>query len=386
MIRFSVHYFMLFTVMATVFPFFQVFLRALGFSIAEAGHLQGIASLAGVCGPVSIGYLADRLGRRKTLLVASIVVYALFLTPLGHTHAFIPAALLVVGVGFASRALIPLTDALAAGELPDPAHNYGRVRVWGSLGFVAISGLLGWQWLGLIDQSDSASMLRCMLVAAALCLTSAMFLPDRHCATPRGEPRPRSTGHFDWVFWVFLVAAAMHQFAMFGYYSFFTLYLKDVLGRNDAGWIWAIGSAAEIPMLFFAGSIILRFGLASMLMVSMFAVSVRLAIYATTPSLALVIPTQLLHALTFGLYHAASIEFLRRRAPAERRGLAMALYMSLAIGLPGCISSSLGGEIVERFGFATMYGIYAMVPLIGLILILCIARRISAPFSPTESA
>ena len=110
------------------------------------------------------------------------------------------------------------------------------------------------------------------------------------------------------MFWIFLVAIALHQLGMTSYYSFFTLYLKDELGMQQAAWVWSIGAVAEIPMVLFAGRIIRRFGLAILLMVSMAAVSLRVGLLSLVPPLGVICLTQLLHAMTFGLLHVAAIE------------------------------------------------------------------------------
>lgn len=382
MVRFAVHYAMLFAVMATMFPYFQVFLRARGFSRPEVGYLQGLTALAGVCGPIVIGHFADRLGRRRGLLIACLLAFAALLVPLNATSAFWPAAAIVVCVGFVYRTAIPLTDALASSELADPAHQYGKVRIWGSISFVCV--LMGIRLLGLVDEDSSTSMMTCMLVPVGLCVGSSLLLPDRHRAPGASPPGRKRPVHFDGLFWLFIAAAAMHQLGMSAYYSFFTLFLKEELGMTQAAWVWAIGAVAEIPLLFHAGRIVRRFGLPAMLVASMAAVSVRLGVFAMVPSLAVILPVQLLHAMCFGLFHAASIEFIRRKVPAARRGLAMALYMSLSLGLPVWLGSSLGGNIVERWGFAALFGAYAAAPLVGIVLVAAARGRLNLP-APTES-
>jgi PPP family 3-phenylpropionic acid transporter len=144
---------------------------------------------------------------------------------------------------------------------------------------------------------------------------------------------------------------------------------------RQAAWVWAIGSAAEIPMVFFAGRIIRRLGLVSMLIVSMLAVSARLAVYALFPTLWAALPVQILHALAFGLFHPACIEFVRRSAPARRQGLAMALYTSLSIGLPSLVGSAMGGWIIERWGYAPLYLSYAAAPLVGVACLAATAKK-----------
>jgi len=374
MIRFSAHYFLLFTLMAAVYPYLQVFLRARGFSESELGHLQGFLWLAGMCGPIVMGRIADRFGRHKWFIAVGIAVFAFLMVPLNATASFAVAGVLMAAAGFSLRPALPLTDALAAAELPDPVHQYGKARAWGSGAFVL--ALLAFKVFGLVDEGSSTSMMRVMVLAAALCVASSLCLPaSRAPSARRAEPGQKAVGHFDGVFWLFLLATATQRFGMTGYYSFFTLYLRDAFSMEQAAWVWALGALAETPVIFFAGRIIRRFGLQAMLIASMLAASARLAIYALVPVLGVVLASQVLHALTFGVFHGACIEFLRRKVPAERRGLAMALYMSLTLGLSAWLGSSLGGEIIERWGYRTLYGAYAVVPLAGVALMIAARRR-----------
>ena len=380
MIRFAIHYYLLFTMMATIFPYFQLFLRARGFSDAEVGYLQGVAGLAGVCGPMAVGYLADRLGRRKAALVGCLVAFAALLWPLCASGSFALSAVLVAAAAFAWHTTIPLSDTLASRELADPAAQYGPVRIWGSIGFVVALG--GIRLLGLLDERSAGSMATGMLVTAALCLASALMLPDRRRTPAPRAAADRPDGAFDAVFWLFVLAAAMQRLGMSAYYSFFSMYLQDALAMDHAAWVWALGPAAEIALLFYSGPVIRRFGLVAVMSASMAAVTVRLGLLAMFPELWVVLPSQLLHGLTFGLFHAGSIEFLRRKVPARRRGLGMALYMSLGLALPALIGSALGGHVIEQWGYRTLYLAYAAPPLLGLACMLAGRRRLDPPAPP----
>jgi PPP family 3-phenylpropionic acid transporter len=249
------------------------------------------------------------------------------------------------------------------------------VRVWGSIGFVVT--LLGVRALGLVNEQSSASMTAGMLVTAGACVVSALCLRERRAAEHGREVPAGPSAAFDSVFWLFVLATGLQQWGMAAYYSFFTIYLHDALGMQKAAWVWAVGSAAEIPLLFYGGRIIRRFGLTAMLASSMVAASVRLCIVALLPTLWVILPSQLLHALTFGVFHAASIEFLRRKVPAARRGTAMALYMSLALALPAWIGSSLGGVVIERWGYPVLYLSYAVPPLVGVVLLAVSGRSLN---------
>jgi PPP family 3-phenylpropionic acid transporter len=384
MFRFSIHYFLLFAMIAVGGPYFQLLLRARGFDKAQIGLLLGLAAGAGLFGPLLAGHLADRLGQRRMVLTICLIGYGCLFVPVAMTSTFAVAVVLVLGIGLVARTSVPLTDAMAASELANPAEQYGPTRVWGSIGYVVALVVIA--ALDLVNEDSSASIMRAVLATAALAIISSQMLPDRHrpehvSAIPKGTP----VG-FDAVFWVFVAAAACHQFGMTSHYSFFVLFLRESMGMEKAAWTWAIGATVEIPLMFFSGVLIRRFGIVRIMMLAMSLVSVRLFVYSASASPGPILAVQVLHGLTFATYHAATVEFLRRKIAPARRAWAMALYMSLGGGLPSLVASSLGGQIVDRFGYAPMYACYAFVPLVGVGLLAFGLRRFgSVPSAPEES-
>jgi PPP family 3-phenylpropionic acid transporter len=376
-IRFAIQYFLLFTVMATVFPYFQVFLRAKGFTPTQVGDLMGLNSLAVVIGPLLIGWLADRFGQRRNALAACFLLFGLLMVPLNATAGFWAAAVLVVGVGLTHQTTIPLSDTLASSWLPGP-REYGRARGFGSVGFIMTLTVVAAGKL--IDEYSSTSMMRAMLITSVVAFAYALSLPDTHTSAHHRESRSDAEGgRLDATFWLFVAATAVHRLGITGYYSFFTQYLHDHVGMERGAWVWMIGPIAEMPILFCGGMLIARLGIRRLLIMSMVAVSLRMLIYATAPALPAILPAQCLHALTFAAFHIACIEFLRRRFSPARRGMAMALYMSLSIALPGWIASSVGGRIVEHFGYIVLYRAYAVPPLLGIAVVLLCGRRMEPP-------
>ncbi len=364
MLRFGLHYFFVFTTFAVLAPYFQLFLEARGFSKSEVGLLLGAFELAGALGPILLGHLADKMGKRRTCLLVAMACSAAALAPMNWTTSFWLAAPLAAVLGVVYKSTIPLGDALACSELPDPTHQYGRARAMGSIGFVM--ALLATWLFGAIDKDSSDSILICFAVTVALCLPTIIILPDRH-KPAKSKPHERGLKGFSATFWLGIGVIALGRFGMAAHYSFFSLYLKDELLLTSLQPVWAIGAIAEMPLLFFAGRIIRRFGLTAMLGASLLGVSARLSIYALAPVLPAVMAAQLLHALTFGVFHSAAIEFIRRKAPAGRQGLAMAIYMAFGLGVPAFIGSSAGGFIIEHADYPTMFLSYAAVPMIGVL-------------------
>ncbi len=363
MFRFSLYYFFLFTTFAVLAPHFQLFLAAKGFSKGEVGLLLGCFELAGAIGPIVLGHLGDRLGKRRGALLLAMACSAAMLAPLNWLSGFWPAVPFVVILGFMYKSTIPLGDALACSELPDPEHQYGRARVMGSISFVL--ALLAISAFGLIDKTSSGSILVCFAVSVALCLPAIALLPDRHRRTV--AVGGIGGDGFDRVFWLGIAVIALGRLGMAAHYSFFSLYLCEEIGLSSPGWVWAIGATAEMPLIFFGGRVVRRFGLVAMLAAALVAVSLRLTVYALLPTLAAVMAAQLLHALTFGVFHIAAIEFIRRKVPKRRVALAMAIYMSVGLGAPALLGSSAGGFIIERYGYRMLFLTYAAAPLVGLV-------------------
>lgn len=379
---FALHFFFLFANTAVFFPYFPLYLRARGFSHAQVGLLLGVLRFAGIAGPLLIGGMADRTRRYRLLLQLSLTASVLFMVPLqflGSVWAFVP---FVVFIGAGYGALIPLSDALANRELPDPIHSYGRVRLFGSLGFIVCS--LALQLFRLIDSSSSLSILLNFAVVSAIYLAAMFFLPAR-CSVPAeagrsGGPKPRFGGPF----WFGILIIFLGAFTMTGVNSFFSLYVQEGLGWNrSVSLLWAIGAAAEAPLFYYSGRLIHRWGLRATFLASLAAMIVRMLIYALAPVLWIVAAAQLLHSLTFGLFQASIIQFVNRTVPRSRIALGIAVANTLGWGLSSLIGSMVGGYLIEKLGFSLFHVLYALPAAAGLVLLSASRKgmRAAAPAS-----
>lgn len=369
---FLINFFFLYTTFAVVAPYLQIFLRVRGFAASEIGLLLGSFEIAGVAGPLVIGQLADRTGRYRRVLIAAIVASVAFFLPLRFAEALPVALFFAVALGFAYKPGIPLTDALATRSLPDPTHQYGRVRIAGSLGFVV--GSLVFQFSGLLDASSATSILLCFAGASVFHVAAATTLPRSTESHAAAGPNPGGLTAFDWVFWLGIAVVFLGRFGITAHYSFFSLYLVEEFGYQWVSLVWVVGAAAEIPVIFFSGALIRRFGLGAMFAAALLGVSARLVVYTLATGLPAVVGAQLLHALTFGVFHTAGVAFVQLKVHPSRRALGMAVYMSLGIGVPGFLGSAAGGYLLEHLGFRTMFGSYAVVPILGVLLLLLLRK------------
>jgi PPP family 3-phenylpropionic acid transporter len=369
----GINYFFLFITFAVVTPHLQVLLTSLGYGPAWVGTLLGIYEVAAIVGSVAAGRVADATNRAGTVIQVCMLLCVASLLALVRYGAATPAAAVacMVVAGLTFKNSVPLTDAQAATILSGP-HAYGQARVWGSIGYIVAALVV--QAAALIRADDPVSVLRTTAVAC-LVYGGVLFLLPRTAVHRAAAPRPKTAPRavLSRPFLGFLAVVFLSLLGMSAHYSFFSLFLTQRFGLRTVSGIWAIGTAVEIPMIFFSGALLARFGIRRLLAAAAFAVALRLALYAIAPSLAVVIGAQLLHVLTFGALHPASVAAVRRLLPPEQQGLGMALYSGIGTGLALLVGSVVGGAIVEAggiHGFRTLYLVSAAPALLAGILAL----------------
>jgi MFS transporter, PPP family, 3-phenylpropionic acid transporter len=371
MIAFVVNYFFLFVTSAIYFPYLQLFLKARGFSASQVGVLLACSQIAGILGPLLIARLADKTGKFRLITLfsigASVGTWALleFVAP-SRLWGFAPFMLLL-GIGLNS--LIPLLDGLASKQLTDPARQYGRLRAIGSIGFIVSSFVL--QFAGLIDGTSSLSIFRCFVAAGVIYAVAVAFLPQ---AAAHRVARERAKGAgLNGSFWIGIVVIFLAWLSLVSYQSFFSLFAQAELGVASVSWLFAVAGLSEIPWIFFSGPLVRRFGLWGIFLFCLAVTVGRLVMYALLHGVAAIVVAQLLHGISFGLLHAGAIQFVNRKVPHARLGLGIALYLSLGVGLANFTGSLIGGFVIEWLGFRSMYLIYTIPALVGIV-ILFVAR------------
>jgi MFS transporter, PPP family, 3-phenylpropionic acid transporter len=370
------NYFFLFVSYAILTPYLQLFLKARGLPPSQIGILLGILELAGVAGPLVLGRLADQKGIYRALLVACLCFSVAVFIPMQVVSAFPIYLVCIVALGVAYRATTPLLDGLVSRSVPDPVRQYGRLRMAGSLGFIAISLFL--QFSRIVTGDASLPILVAFGVAAvcsALAVSAFPAVPRRAGAGTGAGGSWKSNG-LDSRFWAIILAIFLGRFAMGAYYSFFSLYLRQYFPQSGVSLFWAIGPLAEMFTIWFSGSLIQRWGLRTMFIVSLTAISVRLGLFVIAPSIVVVGLAQLLHAFTFGTFHTAAVGFVNRVVVAERRATGMAIYNAIGAGLPSFLASIIGGYVLQAHGFATLFVGYAIVPLVGILVLVIFGKRL----------
>jgi PPP family 3-phenylpropionic acid transporter len=243
----------------------------------------------------------------------------------------IVVAMLVLSVGRAPAG--PVLDGLTLSALPERTE-YGRVRRWGSLGFMV--GVLGVGWL---MDNTLVGPIEVTVVAAVLFVVLAVRMPSSD-AMERVEilPALRDLMRDRFVRWM-IPAAALHFAPHVGNTSFIAVHL-DGLGMAALWTSAAIagGVTLEIMLMGWSGRILHRIGMERLLLISVALAIPRWALMTVLTDPVAIVAVNTVHGVTFGMFWIASVALMNKRAPAKVATSAQGL-LALAVG---GIGSSLG--------------------------------------------
>jgi PPP family 3-phenylpropionic acid transporter len=266
-----------------------------------------------------------------------------------------------MGLFAAFRApLLSLVDASALDCAHRRGSSYGRLRAWGSVGFVV--AVLGGG--ALVDgYGPTRVMLGCTLGLAAA-TAAAWVLPAPPVET-RSELWKIWRGLLaDRSLWLFLAAVATVQTAHSAYDACFSLHLRRLgFDGRFIGGAWAVGVLAEVVLLAFSGRLFARVPAERLLSFAAATGAARWLALAGARSKMLILVLQPLHAISFGLTYVTAVTIVRQRgrlAPTAAQGLFATAWL-----LGSVVGMSFSGTLLEQIGGAGLYTVAAGVALVA---------------------
>jgi PPP family 3-phenylpropionic acid transporter len=351
--------------------------RGLGYSPVWVGILLGVYEGAGIAGPFMFSFWADGTSYYRPPLIVSCALPALATIPLVFLVHPLASAVLLAFMALGLKATVSLMDAVTTIQI-GPSGNYGKIRVWGTISFILI--ILFLQWTPFLKPNKALNIALWMTIFSVLAMGPFILLPRSYLiggqdklnkkekptssagpTMPVKSAKPAGFGIISIYFIIGFTIIFFSRFSMAAIYTFFPLYMTEVINWNVVGLLFAMASVTEIPFMFFSGALIRRFGPLPLLAVSILAIGVRILILAVFPHKPLIAAAQLLHCFCYGIFHPAAINFISRVFPPEKRGMGMSVYLALGTGIPALLGNVAGGVITEAFGYRSLFAVYAAI-------------------------
>ncbi|WP_245442482.1 MFS transporter [Methylobacterium terrae] len=373
-LRLALLYAAVFAGIGVAMPFLPLWLAGLGLGPELIGVLVALPILVRIVATAPLVGLIDRGVPPRALMVAGSL-------GLAATYALMPAAAslawpLLAGVivlnAVAGASLVPCLDyqSLAAVRRR-PDLDYARIRLGGSLGFLAASLLGGWL-LGLVGTGSIPGFLAVLELASAC--GAALLLRREAAASPAARGRGRA--RLPAALWLAIAAGAAIQASHAAVYAFGSIHWVGLgLSPGETGIAWGVGVVAEIGFFAMAGRIAwLRDAPFRLLAIGAAAALLRWAgLLAAAGLPALVLPLQALHGLTFGATQLGAMAALSRLAPEGGRGAAQGTYAACA-SLASASATLASGAAYRIGGGPLAFGLMLPVAGLGLALTLAAAR------------
>ena len=354
----SAFYFFYFAYLGAFAPFFALYLSSVGMNAVEIGVLMALPQLSRILAPHLWGWLADRSGRRIGIVRASGVAGTVAFLGVFAGESFVLLFSVLFLMTFLWSAALPLVEATTLSHLGDETARYGRIRVWGSVGFIAAVVAVGY----LLDATGPRAllwvvgglMLSMLLLSWALTEAPAVAHPGDDLPVWHIVRRPEV---------IAIVAASALMAAAHGpYYTFYTIHLVDHgYSKSLAGWLWALGVICEIGIFVWMSHLYRAFTLRRILITSTLLTALRFVVIGWgADSVWLLLGAQTLHAASFGAFHAAAIGVVHKLFRGRHQARGQAIYGSLAYGLGGTIGGLTSGYAWAGLGAGLTFSLAAV--------------------------
>jgi MFS transporter, PPP family, 3-phenylpropionic acid transporter len=334
-------------------PFLSLYFESHGFSVTEIGFLMALPSAVRMIGPLAWGSLADRTGKPVLMLRIGAVGMAATVLLFALTSSLGWLAPWVFVVFWFSSVMGPVSESLAMKASLGSAARYGRMRLWGSIGFMGGVLLIG----PILDWVGIKSLPYWLFAAAAVLVMVCLKMPELTTAevvlpvtakpqftqgeAPAPAPQTRSVGKLlqrpD--ISLFFLSAMLMVFAHGALYTFYSLQLQRIgFSKTQTSGFWAIGVIAEVLLFLFQQPLIKRFSLQGLVMFSLWVAAVRFVLIGLAgTNVLLLLGAQVLHAVTFALHHTASVGLLQTWFAPSQHFRAQAWYIVIAYGIGGTL-------------------------------------------------
>ena len=365
--RIAGFYFFYYAFVGMFAPYWSLYLKSIHFDAIEIAILVSIQPVMRMIAPNIWGWLADHTGKRLQVVQIAATLSAVCYLGVFATTSFWGMFLVLALMGFFWSASMPLVEATTLTYLGKHSARYGRIRSWGSIGFIVSVVGLGYAF----DYIAIAWLLWAGVICEFGILIFARQIPPTEVLAHHTDSQPVKQIVLQPRVLALFGACFLMSVAHGAYYTFYSIYLVDHgYAKSAVGGLWALGVVCEIGVFFLMPWLVRRFGFTRILLVSFSSAVLRFMLIGWgVDFLLLLLIAQALHAATFGAYHAASVGLVHEFFQGRHQSKGQALFGSLTYGAGGMVGGLASGPIWQHYGASVLYSCSAGVALLGLLLV-----------------
>ena len=348
-------------------PYFSLYLAWLGLAPWVIGVLLSVGQFTRIFSPNLWAWWADRRGRSIGLLRIALVSAVLSFCGMFFAEAFMPLLIVLALHSFFVSAAMPLFESLTLNHLRGRYDRYGGIRLWGSVGFIVAVTVVGWA----LDRIAIKNLLWMVVLPLAVSALFAFLLyPVASSKHRDGEAILDIVKRREVI--AFLGAGFLMCVAHGPLYVFYSIYLDSAgYSKTAVGALWSLGVIAEILVFLAMPHWLSRYTPRVMLLASFSLAVIRfLLIGWGVESLGILIFAQLMHAASFGCFHAAALAIVNEWFQGARHVRGQALFSSLTYGAGSAFGALMAGGLWQTVGPQWTYSAASLSAACGLLLLL----------------
>ncbi len=371
----SMYYFLYYGAISILFPFLALFYQSQGLTGSQIGLLAAISPIISFFGAPLWTGAADASHRHKLVAMLSItgVVIITFIFP--GIASFGGLLLMISLYAFFGAPTGSLVDAAVLTMLGNRKERYGRIRLWGTIGYGIVAPFAG-NLIGRLGLKWAFWGYAILMLGGLLVITQIPFRQSHSNGSFRGGLRVLFANQ-SWMLFLVMVFIAGIGMATINNYLF--VYMQSLgASKTLMGFALTVSTISEIPAMFFSDRLLRRFGARGMLVIAMTTIGLRLLCYSLTTQPWVVLVIQLVHGLTFAAIYTAGVHYADQIAPPGMKSTTQGMFSGTLMGFGSAAGGLLGGLLLDQFSPGGMYAFSGTLVLVGLIVFLVVERRLVA--------
>lgn len=364
-------YWWFFAGMAAFGPFLSIYYKQIGLSDSQIGLLSAVIPLAtAILAPV-MGMLADRWNAHRLILRLALIGSAVVVTLMIRASSFEHFLPLIILLALVFAPITSLIDSFAVTISQRTRTAFGRMRVNGSIAFMIMAFVLG----RIMGNSVQSYFLLIYAACLLMCCVSTIGLsPMQGPASQRFNQNSASMLRQPALL-ILLLTGFLSAIGSSIIFNFQGLFVKHLGGSTAlVGAASSVAALSEMPMMFLGGWMVLRLGGRRMVALSLVMYILRALSLSLMPSADWIVPVQILHGFSFGIFMMASVNLVYELAGAELAATAQGLLAS-AVSFGVILGAIAGGIIIDHYGFVNVFRASALMALLALLVFVAGSRR-----------